>query len=215
MFRTIRKAFRESSLFDPYKKVSAVTEFLWWKLRGSPGPKVPHLVKQWTVRRYAREFNLQTLVETGTNFGQMINVTKGLFRQIYSIELDGWKFERAKKKFAGEPKIRLLHGDSGKALPQLITSITEPCLFWLDGHDGDRSAPVKAELDCIYKHPVSGHVLLLDDARWFDGRTDYPTMEEIREQVAKRYPGRTVEVRDDIIRICRPKMAAGREPGGR
>jgi hypothetical protein len=48
---------------------------------------------------------------------------------------------------------------------------------------------------------VKGNVILIDDARWFDGRTQYPTMEQLRAGVARDYPGHEVELKDDIIRI--------------
>lgn len=197
--------FRESRLFDLYKRLAAVPDHYWWRLRGSPGVKVSHLVKQRAIREYAKKFNLQTLVETGTNLGQMINAMKGTFREIYSVELDDWRCEMARRKFARHPHVHVLHGDSGVVLRELVPKLTGPCLFWLDGHCWDITSPVKAELDAIFSHPEADHVLLIDDARWFDGRTEYPTLEELREQVAQRYPGRVVEVRDDIIRIHRPQ----------
>jgi hypothetical protein len=52
---------------------------------------------------------------------------------------------------------------------------------------------------------VQGHVLLIDDALCFDGRTDFPTMEQLREKAAREYPGRVVEVKADIIRIYTPQ----------
>jgi len=103
-----------------------------------------------------------------------------------------------------------LQGDSAKVLPQLLPALKEPCLFWLDGHDFDISTPVKQELDAIYEHPVRGHVLLIDDARWFDGRTQYPTLEQLREKTDRVYPSRTVEVKDDIIRIYDPQNGSSR-----
>ncbi len=199
------RAFRDRALFHWYKNISAPGEYLLWRMRGSPGPKVPHLGKQRTIQQYAREFNLHILVETGTNYAHMIYVQKDCFREIYSIELDEWRAESARRKFAGRPHIHILQGDSGEVLPKVGPASKEPCLFWLDGHDFDISTPVKQELDAIYKHPVQDHVLLIDDARWFDGRTDYPTLAELREKVAGEYPGRIVEVKDDIIRIHRPR----------
>ena len=201
----IGKAFRESSLFHWYKNVSAPTEYLWWRLRGSPGPKVPHLVKQHVIQQYGREFNLPILIETGTNHAHMIYVQKDHFREIYSIELDPWRAESARRKFAGRPGIHVLQGDSGEVLPNLLQSVKEPCLFWLDGHDFDISTPVKKELDALFKHPVQDHVLLIDDARWFDGRSDYPTLDQLREKVSREYPCHVMEVKDDMIRIHKPK----------
>jgi hypothetical protein len=46
--------------------------------------------------------------------------------------------------------------------------------------------------------------LLIDDARWFDGRGDYLSIEELRQHAAREYPGSVLEVKDDIIRIYNP-----------
>jgi hypothetical protein len=200
------KAFRGSRLFHWYKNVSAPAEFMLWRLKGSPQPKVPHRVKQRVIQEYAREFNLPVLVETGTNFAHMIYVQKDRFREIYSIELDEWKVRSARKKFAAFPRIHVLQGDSGEVLPKLLADLKEPCLFWLDGHYWDISTPVKKELEALYKHSIQDHVLLIDDARWFDGRTDYPTIEQMRQQVEREYPGHILEVKDDVIRIHKPKQ---------
>jgi hypothetical protein len=192
-------------LFHWYKNVSAPVEYALWRLKGSPRPKVPHLMKQRVIQEYARKFNLPVLIETGTNHAHMIYVQKDHFREIYSIELDEWRAGSAGRKFAKRPNIHVLQGDSGEVLPKLLPGIKEPCLFWLDGHDFDISTPVKKELDALFKHPIQDHVLLVDDARWFDGRTDYPTIEELRQKVAREYPCHTMEVKDDMIRIYRTK----------
>ena len=112
---------------------------------------------------------------------------------------------RAKRKFSGLPNIHLYQGDSGQILPKILRKLNEPCLFWLDAHWGDESAAIKQELESIYTHRIRDHVLLIDDARWFDGRTDYLTIEELREHAHRDYPGSVVEMKDDIIRIYKPK----------
>ena len=201
----VDKPFRDSILFDPYKKIAFYGEYYWWRLRGRPEPKVPHLVKQRALTEFARKFNLQVMVETGTNLGNMINVQRNRFHEIYSIELDDWLAARAKRKFAQFPHIHLYHGDSGEILPKIVPQLREPALFWLDAHWGDISAPIRQELECIYRHPIRNHVLLIDDARWFDGRGDYLSVDELREHAAREYPGSVVEVKDDIIRIYKPK----------
>lgn len=202
------KGFRDSPFFEPYKKMAFRGEYAWWVMRGKPRPKVPHIVKQRTLAEFAKRFQLPVLVETGTNLGHMINIQKGRFREIYSIELDEWLAARAKRKFAAYPHIHLYQGDSGVVLPKIVPTLKDRCLFWLDAHWGDESAPIKQELECIYRHPVRDHVLLIDDARWFDGRGDYLSVADLREHAAREYPGSVVEVKDDIIRIYNPKAAA-------
>src|SRR5271165_2322659 len=119
---TVGKAFRDSALFHCYKNVSAPIEYSIWKLKGSPQPKVPHLVKQRVIQEYARRFHLHTLVETGTNFAHMLYVQKDHFKEIYSIELDPWKVASARRKFADRPHIQVLEGESGEVLPRLLAS---------------------------------------------------------------------------------------------
>jgi hypothetical protein len=201
MASKLRQKFRETQLFHFYKSISAWGEYASWKIRNVPGAGAPHLVKQRMIAEFASRFNLETLVETGTNYAHMLYVNKDRFREIYSIELDENRAQNARRKFASYSNVHVLQGDSAKVLPQLLPALKEPCLFWLDGHDFDISTPVKQELNAIYKHPIRDHVLLIDDARWFDGRTQYPTLEQLREKTAREYPGRTVEVKDDIIRI--------------
>src|ERR1700735_559891 len=205
MASKITQAFRDSSLFHLYKSISAHGEYASWKFRAVPGVGAPHLVKQRMIAEFARKSSLHVLFETGANFANMLYVNQNRFREIYSIELDGRRAESARRKFAKRPNIHVLQGDSGKVLPQLLPALKEPCLFWLDAHDYDVSSPVKQELSAIYSHPVRGHVLLIDDARWFDGRTDYPTMEQLREKTSREHPGSIVEVKDDIIRIYLPR----------
>jgi hypothetical protein len=207
MASNIGQAFRETRLFHFYKGISAWGEYLSWKFRAVPGAGAPHLVKQKTIVEFASKFNLRVLVETGTNYAHMLYVNKNRFREIYSIELDDRRAESARRKFANHPNIHVLQGNSADVLPRLLPALKEPCLFWLDAHDFDISTPVKQELDAIYNYPAQAHVLLIDDARWFDGRTEYPTMKTLRETTAGEYPGRVVEVKDDIIRIYTPSVA--------
>lgn len=206
MSHTSHKMFRDGFLFDPYKRMAVRGEYVWWRLRGSPGPKVPHLVKQRVIAEFAHDHNLRVLVETGTNLGNMINAQKKRFREIHSIELNEWLASRAKRKFRNQANIHLYQGDSGQMLPKILERLNESCLFWLDAHWGDESAAIRQELESIYQHRIRNHVLLIDDARWFDGRTDYLTIEELREHANRAYPGSVVEVKDDIIRIYSPKQ---------
>jgi hypothetical protein len=92
-----------------------------------------------------------------------------------------------------------LHGDSAVELPKLLQSISEPCLFWLDGHSD--KTPVMEELHAIYTHGAYKHVILIDDANNFGTGEFYPTMDAVRELTAREWPGAVVEVRDNIIRI--------------
>jgi len=178
-----------------------------WESAGRPVPP-PHAYKQRLLRDCSRAHGARVLVETGTYLGDMLEALREDFGQVYSIELDRELHERAIRRFAGRRNVSILCGDSATVLPRLLDSISHPALFWLDGHfsagitaRGDKDTPVVAELEAIARHPVRGHVVLIDDARCFDGSHDYPTLQEIREFASRHWPDHTFEVKDDIIRI--------------
>lgn len=92
-----------------------------------------------------------------------------------------------------------------------MCDVTAPCLFWLDGHySGGGTAqahldtPIIQELGTIFDHPVSTHVILIDDARLFDGTHDYPTIEQLRKFFAEKRPQYHFSVVNDIIRAHPP-----------
>jgi hypothetical protein len=178
-----------------------------WEARGRTGV-APHAVKRAAVLEYARRFGLTTLVETGTFRGEMVWGCRDRFAAIYSIELDPALCRAAQAHFARFPHLHILEGDSEKALPALLPRLSERCLFWLDAHycgpAAGRAAeetPIVKELEAIFAHPVREHVILVDDARCFGTRPGYPTVDGLREFVARHRPDWTFEVRDDMVRI--------------
>lgn len=178
-----------------------------WERSGRPIPP-PDAVKQRTVREYGERFGLDCFVETGTCLGAMLDAVRGCFKRIYSIELDKALFENAEIRFRSYRHIRLLQGDSGDLLPSILREIQQPCLFWLDAHysggftaKGEAETPVLKELESVLLHDVSGHSILIDDARDFTGANDYPTIEELRRFVLARWPDAAFRVEHDIIRI--------------
>ena len=54
-------------------------------------------------------------------------------------------------------------------------------------------------------HDRDDHVVLIDDARLF-GTGDYPTIDDVRAQVARHRPNWLVDVHTDIIRAHRPDV---------
>jgi hypothetical protein len=204
----VQKAIRQTFVYDFIKRLWWQKELRDWERRGKSGPP-PHLLKVRTIKEYAHKFSPEIFIETGTYLGDMVEAVRDTFRRIISIEIDPWLAERARKRFSRYPHISILQGDSGQLLPNLLTKVTEPCLFWLDAHysggittKGDMETPIVQELQCILRHPAE-HVVLIDDARNFVGQNDYPTLEAVQSLVNEIRPGWTLEVKDDIIRIHR------------
>ncbi|MGB1130351.1 MAG: hypothetical protein ACPG4K_09880 [Haloferula sp.] len=160
---------------------------------------------------YARRYDLKIFVETGTFLGDTVEAMRPHFDRVYSIELADKYFEKAVRRFRGASSVKLLQGDSGDRMPEVVAELDAPTLFWLDGHysggdtaKGVLAAPVWAELKAIFggmKHPF---VILIDDARCFKqvGGEAYPAVSDIEAWVAEQDRGLSVKVAMDCIRIA-------------
>ncbi len=164
--------------------------------------------KQELLRSYAVQTNKRILVETGTYQGDTLFVLYDAFDKLYSIELDDGLYVKAMERFIGHDKVTLLHGDSGVLLPKLLIGISGSVLFWIDAHYagigfalGDKDTPIFEELEAIAEHPVKDHCILIDDARSYNGRNDYPTLDRLRARCRMLFPNHSFEVKDDVIRI--------------
>jgi hypothetical protein len=204
---SIKKMVRKTFIYNLIEYYRQHKDLVRWVKNGRVGP-TPHLIKQAIIKEYAKEFNISILVETGTFMGDMVSAMKQEFVTIISIELSNNLYKRAMKRFSSISHIQIVRGDSAKVLPNILTSITEPALFWLDAHysagfteKGDSETPIKRELDCILKHPISNHVILIDDARCFTGQNDYPSLVELKKIVETNRPHFDIQVKEDIIRI--------------
>lgn len=203
----IKNFIRNNRLYLPIRAIREKKEALDWERRGRVGSP-PNLIKQKIVREYGKLFGINTLVETGTYFGDMVFAVKDDFREIFSVELDNDLFEAAKKKFVGCPHVHIIKGDSSKVLQGILSQVKGPCLFWLDAHysggitaKGDLETPILKELEAILSDFPEGSAILIDDARCFVGGNDYPTLGRLRDYILKRCPDYVFEVKQDIIRI--------------
>lgn len=194
------------NLFKKKTVINHEEQLAEWEKNGRHSPP-PHIVKQKVIDEYRKKFQLEILVETGTYFGEMVEAQRNNFKKIYSIELSEKLFARAKKRFKSFPHITILQGDSGDVLNKLIGEIDRPALFWLDGHysggitaHGNKECPVPEELNAILNSKID-HVILIDDARLFNGAHDYPTLEEIRTLNVKGGKEYKLEIDTDIIRL--------------
>lgn len=194
-------------LFPVLDLVRRIPEILGWLRSGCIGAAPPP-VKRMVLKAYLKRYSLKTFFETGTYFGDTtayIASCKAV--RVTSIELDPSYYAMARDRFSSESNVTILNGDSGEVLPPLVRELDGPALFWLDGHysgantgKGGTDTPVSIELESILSSPVSGHVILIDDAHCFDGSQDYPYLEELLNTVRQKgmYD---IEVTADIVRL--------------
>jgi hypothetical protein len=135
----------------------------------------------------------------------MISAQRNNFKKIFSIEISEALYNRACKKFKNDKHIKLIHGDSGEKLTEVMKDLNQPAVFWLDGHysggiteKGELNCPIWNELDIIF-NKGNTHIILIDDARDFNGTNDYPTYEEVKAYLLKKNPAYKVTILNDII----------------
>jgi hypothetical protein len=208
MSNPVRERWRRFSVSPAIIGLTRRRIALQWRLSGRPLPP-PHVVKQLAILRYQDSRKFATFIETGTFTGEMIEAMRPHFQRLISIELSPAIHARARRRFAADRRVEILLGDSAVVLPRVLEQLREPALFWLDGHfmggttaRAAEDSPVRHELSAVLTHAVRRHLVLIDDARLFDGTAGYPTIAELREWIDRDRPGSEVRIEDDIIRCA-------------
>jgi hypothetical protein len=204
---SLKALLRRLPIFRVYRAATQRRAYRTWLANGRPVPPPP-ILKQRVVREYAARYRVPIFIETGTFLGDMVAAVRGCFERVYSIELSSELWADASRRFRGATNVTIVQGDSGEVLAELLRGITQPCLFWLDGHysagetaKGTLETPIVKELAHIRNHPlILRHVILIDDARCFTGVGDYPTLDSVRQVMHTAGLG-CFEVRDDIVRM--------------
>lgn len=209
----IRSLLKRSPLYAGFKQLGHYPDYWYWKLRGEPR-RIPHLVKQRTIVEHAEAFGLNTLIETGTYYGEMVAAMVDRFRRIYSIELDPERAAQANQRFRGRSHVEIIHGDSQTVVPWILQQLNERCLWWLDaGYCGwsgvtGNSTRLGSEFTAILSHKIPDHVILMDDADGIKDERGSPILAQVIASIESSYPGRQVTVAHNIMRIT-PRRTAG------
>lgn len=178
-----------------------------WYLSGMPTPPVSSY-KRRIIKRAFKASGARIFVETGTFMGDTVYIMSKLAERIYSIELDPSLAAAAQKRFSQNSRINILQGDSGDLIPSVLRGLSEPAVFWLDGHYSgditaktDRETPIFQELQAIFSSPIKNHLILIDDAHCFNGTHDYPTLEGLKDFVLAKAPHMKISIKDNIITL--------------
>lgn len=205
----ILKTILPAVLYKRYNNIKLERQLKDWKKNDRPIP-IPHIAKQEIIQYYQRNFNCNILVETGTYLGEMVEAQLPYFSKIYSVELgvDLWK--KATLKFKNNTNVELLQGDSGKVLSIIVDKLNDKAIFWLDGHyssgitaRGETDCPIFGEIDAVFSANNFAHIILIDDARLFNGEGDYPTIEDLTKYVLSKNSDYKLTLKDDVIRFTK------------
>jgi hypothetical protein len=117
--------------------------------------------------------NYPCFIETGTLMATTTLALEPYFDKIYTIEFSEKYYNIAKNNYRGN-KINFIKGDSSVIFEELLPTITDKCVFFLDGHwsGGDtghsnKDCPLDEEITHInhlFKHDA---IIIIDDFRLF------------------------------------------------
>ena len=184
-------------------------DLLRWTINLRSYP-LPYLLKRRIIIKYIKNNNIDYFVETGTCYGDMLEGVKKHVQKAMSIEIDELLFYNAKKRFINDNHVKIILGDSSNMLPEILSQIDKPTLFYLDAHysgkgtgRGKKETPLLTELRLLLNNDMQGNIILIDDARHL-GKNNYPQYSKIREMVIE-LTNMTINNQDDIISI-EPKI---------
>lgn len=190
----------------------AASIITWALTKRQEEEPAPPIAKTLSLLSYVQRYDYRYFVETGTFLGHTTEAvarigSRSRLEKAYTIELSRELYDNAVRRFAGNPVIECLHGDSTDLLPPLIAGLDAPAIFWLDGHYsggmtalGSEVTPILREIEAVLASPIKDHVILIDDVRLF-GRDGYPPLSEVLDIVRAALPASRIEIYNDIARI--------------
>lgn len=112
-------------------------------------------------------------IETGTFMGGTIFEVEPHFTNLYTIEYSDLYYNTTKSRYSGN-KINFILGDSSKVFLGLLPTITDKCIFFLDGHwsggntgKSEKDCPLVEEITHINNLFRNEAIIIIDDFRLF------------------------------------------------
>jgi predicted O-methyltransferase YrrM len=112
--------------------------------------------------RLAKEFGVQTIVETGTCVG---NTTLGMAKMapyVHTVEIAEKFWKVAEERFKDVPNITLHRGNSAEVLDRILPSVEPPVMFYLDAHWNDYW-PLLDEIRAAAKYGLRDSLIVIHD----------------------------------------------------
>jgi predicted SAM-dependent methyltransferase len=162
----------------------------------------------------ARQYNIDTFIETGTYHGETAVWAASHFNNVFTIEYSQAIYEDTLRRLGNNQNIQFFYGDSRIILRQIISALQKPAVFWLDSHWSGGSTygigdecPLLEEISII-NHSRLFHFLFIDDARLFlspppqPHRIDqWPSIDQVITSVTSIGRKYYITVLDDVINV--------------
>lgn len=158
-------------------------------------------------------YGVSTFIETGTNRAETAAWAADNFASVVSVEGSEALYGAAQAAHGHRTNLRFVLGDSRVCLPEIVRTLREPAIFWLDAHwcgettfGESAECPVLEELAAINESSL-GHLVLVDDARLFlappprfHNAAHWPDLGAISHALAGPSPqGRYLAVHEDVL----------------
>jgi hypothetical protein len=164
------------------------------------------------LARIIENLHIGTVVETGTYLGETAAYLATRVRRVISIEIDEKNAAEARRRCAAHANVEILLGSSEKLLPDVLSQLSGPVLFWLDAHyqtgmtKGRRRCPLFDELAAILDAKQIEPTIVIDDARKFIWVNGWPSLASVKNYVLKKDPSLSFRISGDMICIGRFSM---------
>lgn len=126
-------------------------------------------------------------IETGTSYGITIFSVEPFFDKLYTVEISEKYYQLTRSRYKGN-KINFILGDSSEVFKNLLPTINDKSIFFLDGHysSGDtgrgiKDVPLIEEIIHINNLYKNEGLLIIDDVRLF-GKIDTEDWSCINEE---------------------------------
>ncbi len=141
--------------------------------------------------------NFNTFVETGTYEGGTVFEVANLFKTIHTIEVKEDLYNKTKSLNKFDNIIFHL-GDSTDKLKEIIPTIADKCIFFLDGHyssgitgKGTKDCPLNEEIDSINNLYKNEGIIIIDDFRLFGTHRNQDWSDINKDNILDKLKNRT------------------------
>lgn len=149
-------------------------------------------IKEIVYKENNNNIKYNIFVETGTWLGHTIFEMEPYFESLYTIEINEKFYNNIVSKYTNN-KIKFLLGASEDKLVEILPSLKENTIFFLDGHwsagdtgKGKKDVPLYDELTCISTYFSPNAIIIIDDVRLFgkgpNNTNEICNWEEINEE---------------------------------
>lgn len=184
----------------------------WFQGRSMTSP--PAIAKQRHLLRVLKARKHSIFVEAGTYRGETTAFIAAHAKKVYSVELHDGLYAAAVQRFADQPNVTIVHGDSLLEIPRIVGECTGPPLVFLDGHfsgtgtaSGIEMEPAEATLAPLAAVAPPGTTIVIDDLRLFgtSKTLGFPQLDQITAAARRAFPDAVIRTGLDSIVVETPR----------